>query len=460
MTTQTETEQPQTSPPQLEVAKNEIAQEDANFAGNTVKEKIHEKAETLRTRLSSIADWFDEKFKGLTFSQYCYFFAFFLFLGYLSDEQPGDDFFLTIGLIAGLGLIRELWIVFNKIWEQTLGKALLLVLYAATANFALAISALKINSIAGVEPQIFIFTMGFTTLLMLPFWLLGASFVFLATSIVAINIWLLLSFVLRIFRIKVKIHWEDQSFAVLTMLMRVVLIGIVIVALGKLIEPYAKQMDMLDHFQDASLIEKMEPRLADIRLIDPTPFEGSSKQEIREFMELVRQADLENLSEAEKAAFQVYQLDGIGLSAINELPDEALERVIDRLYRDSNDNQGVVFRTSFNTDMEQPDGHSSQNSAPENDASTTSPATDSSEDIELIIETGAEEQEDFQFLNLMVANFLYLFETYGYTACAKEPHQRGLQLDENMLFIAERDSATELGFRFSVTSCVIAETAR
>jgi hypothetical protein len=59
---------------------------------------------------------------------------------------------IWVGFIAGAGVIRELWHVFNRIWEHMLGKALILFLYAATANFALAISALKINVITGIEP--------------------------------------------------------------------------------------------------------------------------------------------------------------------------------------------------------------------------------------------------------------------------------------------------------------------
>ena len=54
-----------------------------------------------------------------------------------------------------------------------LGKGLILVLYAATANFALAISAIEINIITGIEPGPFVFTLGFATLIMLPFWWLA-----------------------------------------------------------------------------------------------------------------------------------------------------------------------------------------------------------------------------------------------------------------------------------------------
>ncbi len=50
-----------------------------------------------------------------------------------------------------------------------LSKALILVLFAATTNFVLAISALKINLIRDIEPGPFIFTFSSATLIMLPF---------------------------------------------------------------------------------------------------------------------------------------------------------------------------------------------------------------------------------------------------------------------------------------------------
>lgn len=450
---QTDSEQAPTSNPQLEVRNNEITGVDATFTdaaelGNSFKGRIHDKAENLRSRMSRTADWFDERFKELTFSQYCYFFAMFLLLGFALDEEANDDFLVVIGAIAGLGLIRELWIVFNNIWAHALGKALLLVLYAATANFALAISALKINSIAGVEPQIFIFTMGFTTLLMLPFWLLGASFVFLAVSIISINVWLLLSFVLRIFKIKLKIHWEDQSFAVLTMLMRIVLIPVLMIALGNLLQPYLKQMDMLDHFEEATLIEKMDPKL-----VDSGKFAQHSEEEIADFLQLVQASDLGNLTEKEREAIKFYNLSPGELVAINQASDQNLRRLLKRVVEENGEVPGIVFRADFSDDE-------SSEPAPSVALPSVKPNSAEAEDNGSVTELDFEEEPDLKYLNLMVANFLYLFETYRYTACAKEPHQRGLQLDENMLFIAERDSSTELGFRFFVTTCVPNEAKR
>lgn len=185
---------------------------------------------------------FREKISQLTVSQWFYFAASILFIFKFKADYQAQGIAL-VGVIAGIGLFRELWQLFLRVWDKTLGKGVLLVLYAATANFALAISALKINAVAGIEPTPFIFTLGFTTLLMLPFWLTTATAVFFSMAIVVLNLWLLVSIVLRLVRIKIQVHWEDRSFLFLTMIMRLLLIPAVIVTLSSIITPYVNQIE-------------------------------------------------------------------------------------------------------------------------------------------------------------------------------------------------------------------------
>jgi hypothetical protein len=187
-----------------------------------------------------------KKFSQLTLSQWMYLIAFLLVLIH-SEQGTGQDYeLLWVGAIAGVGLVRELWHVFNRIWEHMLGKALILVMYAATANFALAISALKINIITGIEPGPFIFTLGFATLIMLPFWLLMSSIMFFSVALVAGNLWLVIGLLLRLVRIKVKVHWEDKVFVIITMIMRLVLIPYVITSIFFMAVPYAKQIELFE----------------------------------------------------------------------------------------------------------------------------------------------------------------------------------------------------------------------
>jgi hypothetical protein len=187
------------------------------------------------------------KFSQLTLSQWMYFLAFLLLVMYVDQDIEQDSGLLWVGAIAGVGLVRELWHVFNRIWEHILGKGLILVLYAATANFALAISALKINIITGIEPGPFVFTLGFATLIMLPFWLLMSSIIFFSVALVAGNLWLIVGVLLRLVRIKVRVHWEDKVFVIITMILRLVLIPYVIMSIFFMAVPYAEQIELFEH---------------------------------------------------------------------------------------------------------------------------------------------------------------------------------------------------------------------
>ena len=195
-----------------------------------------------------------KKFSQLTLSQWMYLIAFLLFVIH-SEQGDGQDYeLLWVGAIAGVGLVRELWHVFNRIWEHMLGKAFILVLYAATANFALAISALKINVITGIEPGPFVFTLGFATLIMLPFWLLMSSIIFFSVALIAGGLWSIIGVLLRPLGVKVKIHWEDNTFVFMTMLLRLVLIPYVIMSIFFMAVPYAKQIELFA--QPIALLKK------------------------------------------------------------------------------------------------------------------------------------------------------------------------------------------------------------
>lgn len=207
-----------------------------------------------------------KKFSQLTLSQWMYLIAFLLVL-IPSEQGGGQDYeLLWVGAIAGVGLVRELWHVFNRIWEHMLGKAFILVLYAATANFALAISALKINVITGIEPGPFVFTLGFATLIMLPFWLLMSSIIFFSMALIAGSLWSIVGVLLRPLGVKVKIHWEDNTFVFMTMLLRLVLIPYVIMSIFFMAVPYAKQIELFA--QPIALLKKAN---ADNKVVEQEP---------------------------------------------------------------------------------------------------------------------------------------------------------------------------------------------
>ncbi|MDF2177208.1 hypothetical protein P2G88_02995 [Aliiglaciecola sp. CAU 1673] len=308
---------------------------------------------------------FKEKVGQLTLSQWSYLAAFVALLATIQDVGEDRDIQLVVIVLAGVGLGREMWHLFHKIWEQTLGKGLLLVLYAGTANFALALAALKINNIAGVEPSPFVFTLGFTTLLTLPFWLVAATVFFFSLALVAGNLWLLITLLLRLIGIRLPIHWEDKSFVISFMILRIIIIPVVIVGLLELIEPYAEQLDIFKPRMeglDESLTAEQVAQLKDLRNTDP--------EKITALLQSIKEQQ---------------QTD----NAINAASQEA-----------------------------------------------KAPGT-----------------KPVRFLDQMVANFIYHFETYPHSACAKKPEQHSLTIDDYSMFVAEKDSSP-LGVKFSVEPCV------
>jgi len=64
-----------------------------------------------------------------------------------------------------------------------------------------------------------------------------------------------------------------------------------------------------------------------------------------------------------------------------------------------------------------------------------------------------DEESQIKWLDKLIAGFIYHFETYPKSACKKQPLQRSLPIDENLiLLVTEDDSA--LGYKFSVGPCV------
>ena len=192
--------------------------------------------------------------RDLTFNQKIYFIsALALFItalsgGYAGEEgaAPSNEFHVgfgsLVGLFAGIAVCRELWQIFQKIWSSVIGKAVILVVYAGTANFALAVAGQKVNHVAGIEPGPLIFTTGFTALLMLPFWIIGSTLVFSSLALLATNLWFVICLLLRIVRVKVRAHWEETRFVLVTLLARIILIPVFTGSLVQFIEPYSDEI--------------------------------------------------------------------------------------------------------------------------------------------------------------------------------------------------------------------------
>lgn len=289
-------------------------------------------------------------------SQLCYFAAFFLLLLEFAGDNPEPNY-LVLGLIALVGLTRELLGLFHYLWSFTLGKASILILYATTANVALAFAAMQINLITGVEPTPFIFTLGFTTVVLLPFWVTLASMLFFLIALLISTLWLLIRLPLRLIGVKLAIHWEDKKSPFVTMVMRIILIPYVLMAMFQFATPY---------FLVAS---------------------GGAQLPI----------DLEvNVVDSEE-----------GVQNLSELDPQEREQALQEI-----------------------------------------------EAINEKIETEEEKGQRYaKIIRSVIASFLFNFEAYPNSACKKEPEQRSVIIDENMVLIISRDESADYGYRFEVALC-------
>lgn len=359
---------------------------DATFIEN------HSKIAALRTRLNNFKLGFFDRLSNMTLSQWTYVVAIVFLLGHSDSESDEVNKLLIAGSIALVGLTREVWKIFTKVWDHTLGKGVLFVLYAATANFALAISALKINVIAGVEPTIFAFTMGFATLLMLPFWLIVASILFMSSLLILGNVWLLVALLLRIIGVKLTIYWEDKSFIVVTLIARIVLIPVVIFTLLYTTKPYLKQMDMFGDSLELHFIEADNLQEEDLER-----YSALSKSEIDAAVARIRQQELGDAAE---------------LPGLSKVTGEQILTNID----------------AYNAQLKA--------------AGETGEAPQT---VDIKGET--------KFLDTVIAHFIFRFETYQHSRCKKEPEQRALSIDEESVFVAQLDADAGNGVLFSILPC-------
>lgn len=180
---------------------------------------------------------FSQWAKNYNYSQWCYFIASMLLLAdFLTSDGTSQE--VLAGWVAFFGLTRELLHLFKHMWNTMLGKSVILILYASTANIALAYAAMQINAITGIEPTPFIFTLGFTTLVLLPVWVtISTTFLFLL-FLIAANLWLLIRLPLKLFGFNVQLHWEDKKRAFLTMILRIFLIPFAVVSILTFTHPY------------------------------------------------------------------------------------------------------------------------------------------------------------------------------------------------------------------------------
>jgi hypothetical protein len=151
---------------------------------------------------------------------------------------------LIVGSIAMIGMLRELLDIFTRVWQTLLGKSFIFIIYVIIGNFTLAVAARKVNYITGVDPHSLIYAQGFTTVLVLPLWLLLLTSMSLILLFTLGNLWFLflkLINVLRLHPIKVR---AKERFSILFIFIRLMLIPPVMVTLMQPLNWYNNELNI------------------------------------------------------------------------------------------------------------------------------------------------------------------------------------------------------------------------
>ncbi len=151
---------------------------------------------------------------------------------------------LIVGSIAMIGMLRELLNIFTQVWQTLLGKSFIFIIYVIIGNFTLAVAARKVNYITGVDPDSLIYAQGFTTVLVLPLWLLLLTSMSLILLFTIGNVWFLflkLINLLRLHPIKVRV---GERFSVLFIFIRLMLISPIMITLMQPLNWYNNELNI------------------------------------------------------------------------------------------------------------------------------------------------------------------------------------------------------------------------
>ena len=128
---------------ELQVQTELPEQQDAEFP---VKQTLVAKIKGWRSGLGA-------RWAQLHTNQVIYVVALFLFFVVDHDFKSISNSIWFVGVLAFVGMARELWAIFVKVWESTFGRLVLLVVYAAIANFTIAVVAARAPLTVSLTPS-------------------------------------------------------------------------------------------------------------------------------------------------------------------------------------------------------------------------------------------------------------------------------------------------------------------
>jgi len=151
---------------------------------------------------------------------------------------------LIVGSIAMIGMLRELLDIFTRVWQTLLGKSFIFIVYVIIGNFTLAVAARKVNYITGVDPHSLIYAQGFTTVLVLPLWLLLLTSMSLILLFTLGNLWFLFLKLINLLRLHPINARARERFSVLFIFIRLLLISPIMVTLMQPLSWYKNELNI------------------------------------------------------------------------------------------------------------------------------------------------------------------------------------------------------------------------
>lgn len=102
----------------------------------------------------------------------------------LAGYNNGLNILYFVMLMLGLGVTSDLVMVYKKIWESSLGKAVILLIYFVLSNIALGLSEYAINVVTEVDFISVTYTKAILTVIMIPMFAWGVSIFLMTMSFV------------------------------------------------------------------------------------------------------------------------------------------------------------------------------------------------------------------------------------------------------------------------------------
>lgn len=355
------------------------------------------------TLIGKIKRWrtgLGERWAQLHTNQVIYLVALFLFFVVEGDLTEPNASIWIVGILAFIGMARELGAIFIKVWESTFGRLILLVLYAAIANFTIAVASQKVNIVINADPTQLYHTLGVTTLLILPLWLMIVSVVAMVMIFGLMQILRLIKGLFVLIRIIGRKTTVKEAFPKTFIVVRLILLVPVSMTMLNSLVWYGEQLNL--------------PRIPGFNISSDSGSIGDV-QVARVGLDIIEnELQKENLSAKEREEL---------LAAKHKLLENSENTLNDKL------TESV--------------------SVAKDDAL-------SKEQIKTESVKSNEQPTEFYFLDMLIASFVYNFEAFEFSHCQKAQNERVVYISENDILVVKKEGSAPTGFAFSTRSCIVA----